>query len=73
MLVLSRRLGESIKVGDNITVTVVEIRGDTVRIGIETPDDTTAQSGEMLARMEGSQIITRPNSKDSQLARENGG
>ncbi len=70
MLVLSRRLGESIMVGDNITVTVVEIRGDTVRIGIKTPDGTPAQRSEILARIEGSQVIARPNSNDSQLARE---
>jgi carbon storage regulator len=37
MLILSRKKDERIQIGDNITVTVVEIRGDKVRLGIEAP------------------------------------
>ncbi len=37
MLVLSRRKGEQILIGDNVRLTVVEIRGDKVRIGFEAP------------------------------------
>ncbi|HEY1134515.1 MAG TPA: carbon storage regulator, partial [Nocardioides sp.] len=37
MLVLSRRVGESVVIGDNVTVTVLEVRGDVVRIGIDAP------------------------------------
>ncbi|WP_283818599.1 carbon storage regulator CsrA [Jatrophihabitans telluris] len=37
MLILTRRVGESIVVGDDITVTVFEVRGDAVRIGIDAP------------------------------------
>ncbi len=39
MLVLSRQRGESIFIGDNIRITVVEIRGDKVRLGIECPNE----------------------------------
>ena len=38
MLVLSRKKNESIIINDNITVTVIEIRGDKVRLGIEAPE-----------------------------------
>jgi carbon storage regulator len=38
MLVLSRQRDESILIGDNIVITVVDIRGDKVRIGISTDD-----------------------------------
>lgn len=37
MLILTRRVGESIVVGDDVTVTVFEVRGDAVRIGIDAP------------------------------------
>lgn len=37
MLVLSRQLDESIMIGDDIVVTIVDIRGDKVRLGIEAP------------------------------------
>ena len=39
MLVLTRRLGESINIGDNIKITVVDIDGKQVKIGIEAPKD----------------------------------
>jgi carbon storage regulator len=37
MLVLTRRAGESIVIGNDITITVVDIRGDQIRIGIDAP------------------------------------
>jgi len=48
MLVLSRRQGESIVLDHNIIITIVEIRGDTVRIAIEAPEGTTIQRREVL-------------------------
>lgn len=39
MLVLSRQLDESIMIGDDIVLTIVDIRGDKVRIGIAAPTD----------------------------------
>lgn len=39
MLVLTRKAGETIRIGDNITVRVLEARGSQVRIGIEAPGD----------------------------------
>jgi len=39
MLVLSRQRDESIMIGDNVVVTVVDIRGDKVRLGIEAPSE----------------------------------
>jgi len=40
MLVLTRKLGESIAIDDNIKITVVQIKGKQVRLGIEAPKDT---------------------------------
>jgi len=47
MLVLSRKKGESLVIGDNIAVTVIEIRGDKVRLGIEAPRDVTVHREEV--------------------------
>jgi len=40
MLVLSRRINESIQIGDDIEVTVIDVRGDVVRLGINAPQKT---------------------------------
>jgi carbon storage regulator len=39
MLVLTRKLGEIIRVGDTVTVRVLEVRGNQVRLGVEAPAD----------------------------------
>lgn len=39
MLVLSRKRNESIVIGDNVVVTLIDIRGDKIRLGIEAPQD----------------------------------
>lgn len=47
MLVLSRKKNESIRIGDDITLVVVEIRGDKVRLGIEAPTDVSVHRTEV--------------------------
>jgi len=47
MLVLSRKKNESIKIGDEITIVVVEVRGDKVRLGIEAPIDVPVHRAEI--------------------------
>lgn len=37
MLILSRKMNQKIKIGEEITVTIIEIRGDQVKIGVEAP------------------------------------
>lgn len=48
MLVLSRQRDESIIIGDNVQITVVDIRGDKVRLGIEAPADITVHRKEVF-------------------------
>jgi carbon storage regulator len=50
MLVLSRKVGESIVIDGHIQVTVVEIRGDKIRLGIEDPRDIAVWREELAAR-----------------------
>lgn len=47
MLVLSRKKDEKIVIGDNISVMVIEIRGDKVRLGIEAPKEVTVHRQEV--------------------------
>lgn len=47
MLVLSRKKNESIVINDNITIVVVEVRGDKVRLGIEAPKDVPVHRKEI--------------------------
>lgn len=47
MLILSRRLNESIVIGDEVVVTVLEVRGDQVRLGIRAPRHVTVHREEV--------------------------
>ena len=51
MLVLSRRANESIIINGNITITVLEIRGDHIRIGIDAPREITIHREEIHAEL----------------------
>jgi carbon storage regulator len=53
MLVMSRRKNESIVIGDGITITVIEIRGDKVRLGIVCPRDASVHRQEVWAAIHG--------------------
>ncbi|WP_448631335.1 carbon storage regulator CsrA [Cellulomonas soli] len=48
MLVLSRRVGERLVIGDGIVLTVIEVRGDGVRLGIDAPRDVRVHRAEVL-------------------------
>jgi len=47
MLVLSRRPGETIRVGSDITLTIVEVNGNRVRVGIDAPIEIPVVRGEL--------------------------
>jgi len=64
MLVLSRKKDESIIIRDNIIVTVVEVRGDKVRLGIDAPKDVPVHRREIydaIKRSDGSQVESSEN------------
>ena len=52
MLVLSRKKGESLKISDNITITIVDIRGDKIQIGIEAPREVAVHRSEIAKLIE---------------------
>jgi carbon storage regulator len=51
MLVLTRRTNQSIVIGQNVTVTVLEIRGDQVRLGIRAPREVSVHREEVFAEI----------------------
>jgi carbon storage regulator len=51
MLILTRRVGEAVKVGDDVTVTVVAVKGNQIRIGIHAPKDVTVHRAEIYERI----------------------
>jgi carbon storage regulator len=52
MLVLSRKKNERIVIADNIVITVVEVKGDKVRLGIEAPDEIPVHRHEVWAAIQ---------------------
>lgn len=52
MLILTRRVGESLIIGDDIVVSVLEIKGNQVRIGIEAPKNVSVHRNEVYERIQ---------------------
>lgn len=51
MLVLTRKQKEEIRIGDNVTITILRIKGQAVRIGIDAPQEIRVVRGELKARI----------------------
>jgi carbon storage regulator len=65
MLVLSRKKNESIVINDDITIVVVEIRGDKVRLGIEAPKECPVHRREVYDAIKRNEAATPPKPADA--------
>jgi carbon storage regulator len=52
VLILTRRVGENVIVGDDIVISVIEVRGDAVRIGIQAPRSVTVHREEVYVELQ---------------------
>ena len=52
MLILTRRVGESLMIGDDVTITVLGVKGNQVRIGVNAPKEVAVHREEILNRIE---------------------
>jgi len=52
MLVLTRRAGESVMIGNDVIITVLEVRGDVIRLGIQAPRDVQVHREEVFRELQ---------------------
>lgn len=68
MLVLTRRIGERVLIGDDIEVTVLDVKGDSVRIGVQAPRTTRIQRAEIVAAIEQENVAAAGSAEDATAA-----
>lgn len=64
MLILTRRVGETLMIGDEVTVTVLGVKGNQVRIGVNAPKDVAVHREEIFQRIQSEDDNTEDKQED---------
>ncbi len=65
MLILTRRVGEKVVVGDDIVISIVDVRGDSVRIGIEAPKSVSVHRQEVWVALQAANSAAAASTDDA--------
>src|SRR3954451_14917558 len=65
MLVLTRRAGESVMIGDDVVITVLEARGDVIRLGIKAPRDVQVHREEVWRELQAANLAAASPTEDA--------
>jgi len=61
MLILTRRIGETLMVGDDVAITVLGIKGNQIRLGVDAPKDVSVHREEIYQRIQRELGVEEPN------------